>query len=821
MKALSFSLLLCFCLSQDTFSQISGKLTTAGGGPLPMANVLLLKSTDTSLVKASLTDEKGVFQIENARQGKYILRCSSVGFQTWESPVFELTDTGKNKDFGTQIMKEEPKTLGEVIVRHEKPLFQQQIDGIVVNVASSVLAKGSSALEVLERSPGVLIDRRENSIDLNGKSGVMVMINGKLMRIPMGQVISLLNGMSADDIEKIELLTTPPAKYDAEGSAGMINIVLKKTKKKGTNGSFSVTGGYGRGEKATGSVNLTHNTKNVDIYGSYTYSHDRSYNDFNVTSTQIFPLLGGPMRAGFWNTTKPIENDHNATLGIDAKIKPGTTIGSSVTFNNSRVSSTVYNRADYDILPDSLLLFNGVINNLNRWTNLISNIYLEKEIRKGEKINYDIDYLYYNNDNPTNVLSSFVSSNGNMPVTTDSLYASRQRGFAHTTIQVGVGKLDYSKQLSEKTKLETGLKGTYTGSTSLSGIESLVNDKWVSEYGTTNDIVMKEGIGAVYASVTSQIDPLTSLVIGTRYEYSRTRMKNAVTGKDTIDRKLGVLFPNISLSRKLGDNMELQLSYSKRISRPTYNDLASFISYNDPISVFTGNPLLKPTITNNLKLGMNYRDFSFSVLLSKDDYPIIQSQLTKSPSGNILYISPQNLTSQRNLTFQTSLPWKVASWLTMNYGFVGGWKSFKEDYTFQPVDKTYFSYSVNFSESFRLPKNFLVELSGWYNSMSYYGTIKVGGSGTVNGGIKKELKGNGGDLQLSVSDIFRTMKFDNYFGTLTQEAFNVQSHVMINTESSHSQIIKLTYTRPLGSSTAKRLRNQEIGSQDEIDRVRK
>jgi iron complex outermembrane recepter protein len=262
------------------------------------------------------------------------------------------------------------------------------------------------------------------------------------------------------------------------------------------------------------------------------------------------------------------------------------------------------------------------------------------------------------------------------------------------------------------------------------------------------------------------------------------------------------------------------LSYSKRISRPTYNDLASFISYNDPVSVFTGNPLLKPTITNNLKLGLNYRDYSFSLLLSKDDYPIVQSQLTKSPSGNYLYVSPQNLISRKNLTIQTNLPGKVGSWWTMNYGLEGGWKQFREDYTLEPVDKTYFFYSLNFRQSFKLPKNFLVELSGWYNSMNYYGTIKIGGSGSVNGGIKKDLKGNKGSLQLSVSDIFKTMKFNNYFGALTTEAFNVKNHVRINTESSHTQIVKLTYSRSFGSGNAKSRGSQAIGSQDEMERVR-
>jgi iron complex outermembrane receptor protein len=203
---------LFFCFLQNTSGQVSGKLTTGNGEPIPLANVLLLNSRDTSLVKATLTKENGAYHVENISQGSYILRLSSTGYQTWDSPVFELTDLQKSKDFGTQAMKENTKELEEVVVRAEKPLYQQKPEGTVVNVEGSILTKGSTALQVLERSPGVVINHRDNSIELNGKSGVMVMLNGKLMRMSMEQVVTLLNGMSANDISTIELLTTPPCK---------------------------------------------------------------------------------------------------------------------------------------------------------------------------------------------------------------------------------------------------------------------------------------------------------------------------------------------------------------------------------------------------------------------------------------------------------------------------------------------------------------------------------------------------------------------------------------------------------------------------------
>ena len=820
MKILCFSLLL-FCLLQDALAQVSGKITINNGQPLSFANVSLLKRADTSIVKSTLTNENGIYRMANISPGIYVLRLSSIGYQTWISPAFELTANKTGKDFGTIVMSEATRQLGEVVIRANKPLYQQRPDGMVVNVGNSVLTKGSSALQVLERSPGVVIDHRNNGINLNGKSGVVVMMDGKLMRMPTDQVVTMLNGMSADNIDKIELLTTPPAGYDAEGSAGVINIVSKKNKKQGTSGSFTLTGGYGWGEKESGSINLAKNTKNANLYGSYTFSHNRTYSHLFITSAQNMPFLGGDASVIFTTVTKRVQNDHNAVLGADFKLSPKTTIGGSITYNSSNSPATTYSHALYTVLPDSLLIYDGRINGLNAWNNLIGSVNIEKVIREGEKINFDVDYIYYKNDSPTDVQSSFVNKNGVQVYTNNSVNAPLQKGFANTSIDVGVAKIDYTKQLTPQLKLETGIKGTYTTSSSSSGIESLTDGAWVKNTETANDIYMKEGIGAAYASVNAQINPSTNLVIGARYEYSYTNMDDPHTGRSLVNRKLGVLFPSVLFSKKLNDRSELQLSYTKRISRPTYNDLASYVAYSDPTAVYTGNPFLKPTITNNIKLGYNYRDYSFSLLLSRDDHPITRYQLSTGPSKDLLYISPQNLTFQNNITFQANVPVKVNNWWDMTYSFTGGLSQLKgAGYTIHPFEKSYFIYSLNFNESFKLPKRFSFELSGWYNSLSYNGTVKVDGFGSLNAGIKKELKNNGGSFQLSVEDILRTVRIHVHYGTLTQEAFAIKSHVDVQTESAKFPIIKLTYSRSFGNTRAGQ-GNQDSGNKDERDRLRK
>jgi iron complex outermembrane receptor protein len=733
--------------------------------------------------------------------------------QDSSAKVSRDSSTGAHRNPFTQ-------TLGELVIRAAKPPVQQQPYGTTVNVGSSILDKGSSVLEVLQRSPGVLIDQRTSNITLNGKSGVAVMLDGKLMHMSGDQLLTLLGSMSADDIEKIELLTTPPSSYDAEGAAGVINIVLKKTKKKGTSGSLSLTAGHGWGEKGSAAVHLAHNTEKIATYGSYSFSHDRTIGTLIASGTESVPVFGGHASFDYLGITHRLNDSHNATLGLDAILSPKITAGGSISYNNSGSSSVSTNQDIYTIFTDSVLRFSGTVNGHSRWTNTITSVYAEKKIREGEKLNLGLDYLSYHNNAPTSVNSSFRDSSGHEAGTNaDSLFGPRQKGFSGTSIQVGVARLDYTRPLGRRIKLETGLKGNYTASSSSSGIESLVNGAWVASLGTTDNIDMKEGIAAAYLSVNTRLSASASLVTGVRYEYSRTRLTEGSTGAGIVDRRLGTFFPSLFLSKKINDHAEAQLSYTRRITRPSYNDLASYIEYNDPISVFTGNPLLKPAITDNLKLGFNFHKYSASILLSRDTDPIAEYQITKNPSGSLVYISPQNLSFQDNLTFQTNLPWKVNEWLDMNGGFTGGWRRYRIDYTPQPGEVTYFGWSANLSGSFRLPRNFLLEISGYYNSFSYYGNSSSAGYAVLNGGIKKELKNNKGNFQLSVSDLFSSQVYNGHLGVVTTDAYATRAHVRYKPESATFPILKLTYTRSFGSAGTKK-DQPDNGPKEENDRIR-
>ncbi|MEX6688318.1 TonB-dependent receptor [Danxiaibacter flavus] len=812
-------ILVLFCALDISHAQVSGRVTKVNGQPIAFANVQLLYAADSTNLKTAITDENGRYRLEKIPAGQYIIRINSVAYSTYITS-FETSSGQENKDLGTQVLTESVQQLETVVVKAQKALYQQTTTGTIVNVESSILSKGSSALEVLQRSPGILIDYRNGGITLNGKSGVLIMIDGRILRMSSAQIIDFLNSMSANDIEKIELLSMPPAGYDAEGNAGIINIVLKKNKNYGTSGSVNVTAGYGWAQKATAGINLAHNTKKINLYGTYTFSRDKTYSDLDIVSYQNMQLFGGQLDVRLHDTTKASLSNHAATAGIEYKITPHTTVGANITYNSSHDLRTTYSHSTYRLMPDSILFFDGTNAGTDRWKNMLASVYAEKQLGSGEKLLFDADYLHFNNNGPAVISSSFVTKEGAVVNNNDSLFSPSQRTFANTSINVIVGKMDYTRQLSKRIKLEAGFKGTFTNVSSHSGIESLVNGEWVNRSESASGILMKEGIGAAYASANVELSTATNLVAGLRYEYSSTYMSEPDTKQHVIERKSGMLFPNISVTHKLKNKSELQLSYTKRITRPTYNDLASYVGYSDPTAVYTGNLFLKPTITHNLKLGYSFRSYAFSVLLSRDVNPIARYQLTESPSGDILFVSPQNLLWQNNMSFQATIPLKVNNWWNMSYTYTGGPRMFKLDYTKRPVEKTYFGFSFNFTQSFKLPRSFSFELSGWYNGSSYNGSVKMGGFGALNAGVKKELKNNWGTLQLAASDLLRSVHIHSYYGALTDEAFHITNHVIYNPESTRFPIVKLTYSKSFGRAAGKK-EKQNNGSSDESERIRK
>jgi outer membrane receptor protein involved in Fe transport len=803
------SILIYLAFPLFSFSQLTGTVTDPKGKAIVSATALLLRAADTLVVKQSTTNERGFFKVSPPGNEHFLLTIEAPGYEKWTSGILKISDSLLSKDLGTIVLKEISQ-LNEVVVKTRKPLIRREEGGISVNVQNSLLSKGSSVLEVLSRSPGVSIDAQNGAISLNGKSGVMVMLDGKLLRLTGSQLQALLDGMSANEIEKIELLDTPPAKYDADGNGGLINIITRKAKSEGEAISAVTTAGYGKAGKGSASFDFDRRDKKFDLHAGYAYYHNEGYSMLRAEGTENVGVIGGQTTFRYNGLGKPVSDYHVMNVGIEIPVTPKVKIGGSIYYVFGRNHSRNYNDGYYALQPDSVLVFRSAIDGVNRSRNLIHNLFLQNIISKDEKLESNVDYINYSSSGPSTIKSAFMDNYGNAAGVGDTLYAPEQQNSFRTRIDIAVFKMDYSRQITPNSKLEAGFKTSYTTTNTQSAIDNAA----APIAALSNRLNTQEEIAALYATFATKLDSLTTLTTGFRYEYSHNSTSEISYGPD---RKLGKLFPSLFINRKLNDQTNVGLSYTERIGRPSFGDLGSYVSYNDPISVFTGNPALKPTITRNLKASLSWRQYIFSIVASRDENVILHTQITTGPINGLVYLSPQNAPWQNNLTLQAIVPVKFSDWWTSTYSFTGSCRKYKIDYTPERFTASFADFSINFNETFTLPKKVSLECSGYYNSASYYGNSKSGSFGVINLGLKKEFPKTYGSLQFTVSDIARSDRHSSYIGHFTTDAFNTQAVAKYNPESVSVPVFRLTYIWSFGSSKPKA--NAEPVSADERNRI--
>lgn len=805
--------LLLFCFTSFSLqSQILGKIMVGEGESPAFINVLLLEAADSSLVKGTQSELDGSFKLLNVKTGNYRVRLSGIGFADWYSQTFPWEEGGQ-WDLGKISLSTAAIALAGVEVRAKKMLLQQSTEGTIINVGSSVMTQGSSALQVLERSPGVFIDQRNNTVSLNGQNGVGIMINGKRLRLSLQEVVAMLQGMSADNIEKIELLTSPSAKYEAAGSGGLINIVLKKHEGFGTNGSLSLSGGYGEGEKAMASARINHSAGSTYAFGSYTFSLDETADGFYGVGTNIVPIFGGQVGFEILNNNSRRQRNHNLNLGLETSLGERTIVGGSVVLQRSANRNGVSNLVEYELNPDSVIRMDIRVNGNNPWDNVLSNLYLERQLAGQGKIKLDVDYLRFDSRNPTLAQSQYFNKTDDPIHPGGTFFADANRGSSRTGIDIGVFKLDFERTFYEQLKWEAGIKGTYSKTVNLAQIERQEEDDWILDDRSITAVDLYESIGAAYTSFHYPFSASTALTLGARYEYwERTSPEDK-----RVQRRL---FPSLFFSHGWNELSRLQLSFTQRVTRPDYNDLASYLRYNGPLSVFTGNPLLKPTISHNLRLAYQWQAYNFSLNFIHEENPIVRYQVVENETRDLALVSPQNMFYQRNIYFQTDIPVEVQSWWSANLGFSGGLRKFHLSHTKEQIEKQYWTFNLYGNQTINLPWDLSLELSGWYNAPSYDGSRKYKGFGMLNGGLKKQLKNNQGSIQFTVDDVFRSMRIVSDFGNLAEEAFSSTADVVYRPESARTRIYRISYFRNFGNAKVKTKGERPAGAAEERSRVR-
>lgn len=783
-------------------SKIYGIIKDSLNKNIAGANVLLLNASDSGLVKGTLTDAQGIFLFRDILEGNYFIQSTHTGYSEYNTKSFTIA-AAANKDAGVISLYQKDVQLEEVKVAAKKPLLEQKIDRLIINVENSITSAGSTALEILERSPGVIVDHQNNLISMNGKDGVVLMINGKMSHIPVAAVVEMLSGMSSGNIEKIELITTPPASFDAAGNAGYINIVLKENNNVGTNGSYNLTAGYGKGLLTAAGINFNHRKEKLNIYGDISYT--RKKGPFRVEGYSKIRNDGNVFEKYFnmdrTDTTVPI----NARLGLDYQFNKRTVAGILLTGNKRHFTQSEQNQSSLikNMALDTLTTYSN--RELNDWANFGINLNTNHNFNGNTSLMLNLDYIHYKNNQPVNYFASNYDGAG------DFVYELATRSGKITYMKFWVGALDYKARIGKKISMESGLKQTVSGFKNNVSFEKLDQPSWIKDEALSAKYTLNENYSAAYVSFNVAVNDKTEAKLGLRYEYTNSNLETE-TIKNLVDRHYGNLFPTLFVSHILNENNKINFSFNTRINRPAFTDLAPFTYYIDAKTVITGNPALQSSITNTIKGDYIFKSYLFSISYSREDHAITGFQAQTDSTTLITILTPQNLENQKIVSAVISLPAKMNEWWTMQFNITGLWKQVNAIYKKEPVRLSYANINIYGSQQFKLPKKFALELSGFYQSKSLSGISTQKPFGTLDIGLKKKL-GQKSSLQFNASNILNTMKFRR---TTNLPEQNLVSNLNLNF---FQPTYKLTFTHDFGKEKLKGKRERSTGAEEEKGRV--
>lgn len=779
---------------------IKGIVTGNDKKPIGSANILLLKAKDSSLVKGMVSDNNGRFSFTSTPAGNYKIQISFSGYEEMFSA--SVTVDKEDIDLGFFQLKEINIQLEKVTVTSKRPLFEQKIDRMVINVRNSITASGGTALDILERSPGVIVDRQNNSISINGKDGVVIMINGKINQMPLEAVVQMLSGMNAGNIEKIELITTPPANFDAGGNAGFINIVLINNPNQGLNGSYSATVGYGLGERTLGNLNFNYRHNKMNLYGDYAFSRNCFRQQFS--NFRRIEYQGDIIENNSSSYRRPVQRNHNARLGLDYEITKATVFGILFETYDNKWSMDAENHSTRSInsVPDTSLFI--VNDEINQWSNFTTNINLQHRFRETQSLAVNLNYVWYKDNNPTNYINHYYKPSNNL------LFTEQTKTGKVTPISFYVASLDYTRKLSKKWDMETGVKFTFSKFTNDVRVERFKQNNWVADPEFTNKYELQEDISAAYISFSSVLNEKTSIKLGMRYEYTQSDL--STVAKNIFNREYGRLFPSFFISRKINDEKSINFSYIRRITRPTFNELAPFIIFLDPSTFFSGNSVLQPAIADGIKLDYTLKKLLFSVGYTYESNSIARFQTEVDVSTNKQYLASQNLTSKKTVTLILGLPFNITKWWTTQNNFIASWQNIHLLYKGDPVELSGLAMNITMGQTFTLPKGFAIELSGIFKAPGYSGTFELKPHYMFTPGIQKRWS-SGSSLRFSITDMFDSFRW-RFETDIPGQHFYTLGRYDIS-----QRTFLLTWTSRFGKRELKDKRNRSTGSEDEKRRV--
>ncbi|SIR26713.1 outer membrane beta-barrel family protein [Pontibacter lucknowensis] len=759
-KVLLLVPLLCFIFTAASAQQatISGKVLETADKPMGYANVLLLQAADSSLVKGTLSDESGAFLFEGIAVGRYKVVASMVGFGKSKAMEANVSSESEALKLNPIMMSQSATALKEVVIEAQKPLIEQHLDKTVLNVENSIVSAGNTALEVLEKAPGVVIDQNDN-ISMRGRQGVIVMVDGKQVPMSGAELANMLRGMSASSVEKIELITNPSAKYDAAGNSGIIDIRLKRDKSLGTNGTFNASYGQGRFAKSNQGVQLNHRTKKFNLFGSYNYVLRKDFNDLDIYRRFLDEngnFIGAYDQQNRFDFTL---NNHTGRVGADYFLSPKTVLGViasgfvSDLDRGTNNRSSVINAAG---VPESSFITTADVEHGRR--NQAYNFNLKHTIDSvGREITADVDYIAYRNTDVQNFITNYYNLSNEQIRSPYLLY-----GTLDGELTIKSARADYRQPLAAiGGNFEAGVKSSLVTADNNLAFFDRSNGGNVPDTDKSNHFLYDENINAAYVNANKKWAK-AGLQLGLRLENTIAKGRQVV-GDDDFKRNYTQLFPSAAVNYSLSKKHDLGMSVSRRINRPSYNQLNPFKNFLDPSTYAAGNPALKPELSYSFELTHTFDQRFITKLSYSHTTDVMVNVLSPDPNAEKLVVQTfRNLATLDYYGLTLTAPFSIGNWFnSVNNGtlYYGHYKGFLAETDLSNGRPTF---NFNSNNTIKLPNDWSAELVGVYRSREVYGFLEVDPIWFMSAGVQKQFWDRKASVKLNVSDIFFTNKANGY-----------------------------------------------------------
>ena len=739
-------------MAQTNETRVSGSAVDTKNVQIEQATISLIRSEDSSIIKIAVSDKDGKFSFTGIPFGSYLITISAVSFVTTNSTVFMLSENKITVNLGTLILQELPKNLSAVVVTSSKPLIEQKIDRMVINVDASVTNVGSTALEVLEKSPGVTVGK-DGNISLKGKSSVMVMIDGKPSYLNGPELANLLGNMNANQLSQIEIMTNPSSKYDAAGNAGVINIKTKKSITQGFNGSVTLNYGQGVYAKTNNSIMLNYRTSKINTFLNYGYSLNKGFMDFDIqrnffgsTGTKISELDQQSKRINQ-------SQNNNLKLGLDYYINKQTTLGIVTTGFITPQKQDGFTTSYLTNENSSINAIEKTIRTVdNTWKNGTVNLNFQSSFDSSKRdISANFDYLHYDFSGNQNITG--LTYNPNQILQTSNYL----KNLLPLTIDIYSGRLDYAQSLNNAVKLETGIKASLVKTNNVSNFFNFSNNNWLTDSVLSNTFNYSENINAAYLNLNRKFGKWM-VQAGVRLENTNYKgLQSSLSQKSdsSFSRSYTSLFPTAFMSYQLNGNNQFALSVGRRIDRPAYQELNPFIGFIDRYTYSTGNPFLQPQFSTNIELSHSFKN----LLTTTINYSVVHDMINETliHKDSLIIRSVGNIGTRYNfgITESATIPfnkWYSASLFANLYQ-----NKYSGEIEGYPFNAKQLTLSLNVNNQFSLKNGWSAELSGNYTTRNRdEGQAIVLPAGQMSAGIAKQLFNNKASVKFNVRDIFYT-----------------------------------------------------------------